>query len=366
MDLHARAPVTEAPGGVPDLRRRLLLREQAAVELRRGDARDHALAGMDALTACEPHAVGASAREQHALDIGARAQLAAALAHDRGERFHEGGAAALRHRHAAELEGARDDLRHEAAARLLGPQPRVQHPGREQAVRALGCERGGEPVARADERAAREFEQAATAELAVGLAREAEALARPELGREHAEAEIGRAHELLELAPPGGAVAGCMAVELGRVGLRRRGQEGGLPVREERRGGRIRVEVLEAVAAQVVAELRVRGGAREERVPRRHQLVREAGLGQVAARPDRTAEHLVALQHADAPAAPGEHRGARQGIHAGAHEERVELRHGAEHTSPKSHSEPGEPWGLTPPNARPRRGSRPEPGEPGV
>ena len=46
---------------------------------------------------------------------------------------------------------------------------------------------------------------------------------------------------------------------------------------------------------------------------------------------------LVALEHADAPALAREQRGARQGVDAGTHEDRVKARHGAEHTS---HSEP--------------------------
>ena len=60
---------------------------------------------------------------------------------------------------------------------------------------------------------------------------------------------LGRGHELLELALPGGAVAGRVALELGDVGLERGRQERG----RRRRGraspvGRLGVEVLEPVA----------------------------------------------------------------------------------------------------------------------
>ena len=200
-------------------------------------------------------------------------------------------------------------------------------------MRALGLERRVQPVARADQRVARERQQPATAEAAVRLAREIEALGRPQLGREHAEAVLRRGHELLELAAPGGAVAGGVALELGDVVLERRRQEGRAAVREQRRGRQVGVEVLEPVAAQVVAELRVGGGAGEERVPRRHQLVREAGRGEVVARADGPAEHVVALEHAHVPAPAREQCRARQGVDAGTNEDRVEARHGGEHTS---------------------------------
>ncbi len=68
-------------------------------------------------------------------------------------------------------------------------------------------------------------------------------------------------------------------------------------------------------------------------MPRRHQLVREAGRGQIGGGANRAAEHLVALQDAHAPALAREQRGTRQRVDAGTHEDRVEARHGAEHTS---------------------------------
>ena len=123
-----------------------------------------------------------------------------------------------------------------------------------------------------------------------------------------------------------------MAGELLDVVLERRGQEGGAPVGEKRCRRKLGVEVFETMAAQVVAELAVGSRPRKERVPRSHQLVREAGRGQVVHGSDRAAEHLVALQHADAPALSREQRGTRQGVDTGTHEDRVKARHGAEHT----------------------------------
>ena len=336
MDLHAGPAVAEGLGGAPGLRRHLALAQQLTVELLRRDARDDRARGRDRLAARDPDGRGATARDEHALHVGARPQLAAVLAHDARQRLHQANAAAARHGHAAELDGAGDHLRHEPRERLLGPEARVQHPGREQSVRTLGLERRADPVACAHERAARERQQSAPAETRIRLAREVEPLGRPELGREHAEAVLGRGHELAELPLPGRAVTGSVAIELGDVVLERGGQEGGAAVGEERRGRQRGVEVLEAVPRQVVAELGIGGRPREERVPRRHQLVREAGRSEVVRGADRSAEHLVALEHADAPALARKQRGARQRVDTGTHEDRVKARHGAEDTSHSS------------------------------
>ena len=61
--------------------------------------------------------------------------------------------------------------------------------------------------------------------------------------------------------------------------------------------------------------------------------MREPRRGEVAGRADRATEHVVALQHADAPARTREQRRARQGVDAGTHEDRVKARHGAEDTT---------------------------------
>ena len=333
VDLHARTAVAIGLRRLPVGRRHLALAQELPVELLGRDARDHGTRGRDRLAACQPDAGGAAARDEHALDVGTGAQLAAALAHDPGQRLDEPDAAAARHGHAAELDRAGDDLRHEAGERLLRPEAGVQHPRREQPVRALRREGRAGPVACADERAAREREQPPPAERAVGLAREVQPLRRPELGREHAEAVLGRRHERLELLLPGGPVPGRVTLELGDVVVEGRRQEGGAAVREQRRRREVGVEVLEPVAVQVVAQLGIGRRAREERVPGGHQLVREPRRREVARRADRATEHLVALQHADAPARTREQRRARQGVDAGTHEDRVKARHGAEDTT---------------------------------
>ena len=137
VDLHLAAPVAEAGGGVADVRRRVGLAEQPAVQLRRGDAGEHGPRRRDRLAAGEPHSGRAAVRDEDPLDVGVGPQLAARVADDRGETVDELDAAALRHRHPAELERAGDHLRHEAGHRLVGAEPGVEHPRREQAVRLL-------------------------------------------------------------------------------------------------------------------------------------------------------------------------------------------------------------------------------------
>ena len=142
VDLHARAAVAEGLRGLPG--RRAGPRPRAAAGRRAACGVTLAITAREAETISpsrQPHAVGAAAGDEHALDVGAGAQLAAVLAHDRRQRLDEAHAAAARHGHAAELDRAGDDLRHEARDGLLGPEARVQHPGREQAVGALGLER---------------------------------------------------------------------------------------------------------------------------------------------------------------------------------------------------------------------------------
>ena len=79
----------------------------------------------------------------------ARAQLASGVADDPRQGVDERDAPADGHGHPAELHRAGDHLRHEARDRVVRPEPRVQHPRREQAVRLLGAERRGRPVAAA-------------------------------------------------------------------------------------------------------------------------------------------------------------------------------------------------------------------------
>ena len=75
-------------------------------------------------------------------------------------------------------------------AAASGPRPGVQHPGREQAVRALGAKGLREPVAAALHDLAAEFHEAAATETPVGLDPEIQPRPRPQLGAEDAEHEL--------------------------------------------------------------------------------------------------------------------------------------------------------------------------------
>ena len=72
----------------------------------------------------------------------------------------------------------------------------MQHPRREEPVRALVLERLRRPVAAAREHVPGELDQAAPAEPPERLRAEPRAVARPELGREDAEREVGVRQEL--------------------------------------------------------------------------------------------------------------------------------------------------------------------------
>jgi hypothetical protein len=85
-----------------------------------------------------------------------------------------------------------------------------------------------------------------------------------------------------------------VALELLDVRLVGGGEERARPVREERAGRELRVQVLETARVQVVGQLGVGGRADEERVPGGEDLVREARLGQLGGL-DRAAEIIVAM-----------------------------------------------------------------------
>ena len=320
VDLHLAAAVTEAARALADVRRRVALAEQAAVELRRRHAGEHGAVGDDRLAVREADRRRLPFGDDDPLDLRLGAELAAGLAHDRRQPVDEACAAALRHRHPAQLQRARDHLRHEAGHRLVGPEAGVEHPRREQAVRALVVERVGEPVARGEERVPGELDEAAPAELPVRLAAEREALSRPELGAEHAERDVGSRHELVELPLPGVA-------ELGHVGGAVGGEVRARAVRERRRGRQVGVEVLEPEPVEVRLQLGVGGGADPERVPGGEDLVPEARRRQVVDGLDRAAEPVVPLEHAHAPAVFREQCGTRERVDAAADEDGVERRH---------------------------------------
>ena len=167
-----------------------------------------------------------------------------------------------------------------------------------------------------------ELDEAAPAEVLVGLAAEREALAGPELAPEHAERDVGAGHELVELALPRLAELGDVGGAVGRE-VRARA------VRERRRGRQVGVQVLEPEPVEVRLQLGVGGRADPERMPGGEDLVREPRRGQALDGLDRAAEPVVSLEHADPPAVLREQRGARERVDAAADEDRVESRHGA-------------------------------------
>ncbi len=198
----------------------------------------------------------------------ARLARAALLADERDQRVGELRTAAARDRHAAFLHGDRDHLRHVAGGRRVRAEAGVQHPRREQTVRALGDERRLEPVARRDEQPAREVDRPAPAEPAKRLQPERSAVTRPELGAEDPEREVGVREEVCEQRVPRSTVAWMVAIELGGVRVGGALQERAAAVGEERAGRQLRVQVLEAVPRQVVAEL-ARARRRRPRVDAR-------------------------------------------------------------------------------------------------
>jgi hypothetical protein len=96
-------------------------------------------------------------------------------------------------------------------------------------------------------------------------------------------------------------------VELGGVGVGGPQQEGGLAVRKEASRRVLGVQVLEAAACEIVPEEPARCAADPERVPAGEDVVVEPGLGDLG-RPDRTAEPVVSLDDADAPAGSRQQR----------------------------------------------------------
>ena len=258
-----------------------------------------------------------------------RPQLAARVADDPGERVDESDTAADRDRHAAELDRARDHLRHEPRDGALGAEPRVQHPRRQEAAGLVRCERPGRPVPAGRERVAGELQGPATAEPAEHPLRQSKTGTRPQLGSEHAEAEVGVRHELVELPLPRRAVTCRPAVELSDVRFERRVQEHRRAVGERGRRGEVGVHVLEAPRVELVTQLGVRSRAGEQRMPRAQHLVREAGKRVVHLGANRTAETVALLEHADAPALPREQCACRQGVDPRPDEDGIEPDHAA-------------------------------------
>ena len=182
-----------------------------------------ARAARDLLAVGEAHALAPARRARAPLDVAAGLAGAAVILDQAHERLHEPRAAAARNRHPALLHRDADHLGHEPRGGRVGAEAGVQHPGREQSVRAIRGEGVGQPVATRGQHVAGELDRASAAEPPVGLRREPEPVARPELRAEHAEREVGVRQERLDGAAP-------LFAQLGDVGLGRAEQEGRLAV----------------------------------------------------------------------------------------------------------------------------------------
>ena len=145
-----------------------------------------------------------------------------------------------------------------------------------------------------DEDVPGELDEPAAAEAAQRLPRQPRAVPRPELGREHAEREVGVRHELADRALPARPERGDVLLVRGR-------QEDALAVREERRGRQVGVQVLEPARLEVAfssayAAEPVKSGCQQAKTS-----CTKPGLGDLRG-PDRAAEPVVPLEDADAPA----------------------------------------------------------------
>ena len=293
--------------------------DQAAVELGRRDVGDHRARSRDLLAAGEADTGRLPVAYQHALDVAAGLAGAAVVLDQPHECIDEPSAAPARDRHPAFLNGDPDHLSHEARGSRVRPEPGVEHPRREQAACAFGDERLGQPVTAGDEHVARELDRPLPPEPPQALHPEAETVPRPQLGSEHAEGEVRRREERLDRAAP-------LLAQLGDVRLGRAQEKGRLAVRKERGCRVLRVQVLEPAGGELVAELGVSRAADPERMPGAEDVVQVAGLGDLG-RADRTAELVLALQHAHAPAAACKQRRAGERVDAAADDDGVEINH---------------------------------------
>ena len=295
--------------------------EQPAIQLCRRDVADHRSGPID-VAGLDLDAGRAAVPCDHVRHVDPGLAGAAVLADQSDQRVGEPCTAADGNRHSALLDRDRDHGGHVAGGGGVGPEARVEHPGCEQAVRARRRERLGQPVASRHEQAGGELGRAAASESPVGPQSEPGAVSRPQFGAEHAEREVGVREEVLEHRPPRSSVAALVPVELGGIRVGRPQEERGLPVRKQRRGRMIRVDVLEAVTREVVAEPGVRGAAHPERMPGAEDIMVKARLCDLG-RLDRTAEPVAALEHADAAARFGEQCRAGETVHAAADDDDV-------------------------------------------
>ena len=208
-----------------------------------------------------------------------------------------------------------------------GPSPVCSTQGASSPWASSRFEGVSEPVAGAREQRRGVGEETSPPEPAESLPPEADPRGRPELDSENAEREVCVGHERVEHRLPGRSVCLRVPRELGHVVLERGGEERARTIRKRGSRGELGVQVCEPAAPELVLELGVRGGAREERMPGGEHLVREARCGQVRGGLDAAAEVVVPLEDADLPAGLREKRRAREGVDPGADEDRIEGRH---------------------------------------
>ena len=243
------------------------------------------------------------------------------------ERLDEPRATPARDRHASFLDGKADDLGHEARAGRIGPEARVQHPGRQHAVRALRGEGRPQPVAARCEHGAGELDQATGAEPPKGSVGELQPVPRPQLRPEHAEGQVSVGPERLDHSAP-------LRPELGLVRLGGAQQKRSFALREECRRRQLGVQVLEVPLGQLRTELRVRSAPHPERMPRAEDIVQVARLGQLRGA-NRAAQRLLTLEHEHAPAGPGEQSSAGKGVDSAPDQDRVVLNRPRAHGTPR-------------------------------
>jgi hypothetical protein len=326
VDLHLAASVPETPR----LAGRAVAGEQVAVQLLRGDVGEDGPRRLDRLAVGDPHGSRPPTRDDDSIDPAFLLAGSAGVADDADERIDEPDPSPARDGHSPDLDRDSDHLGHEARGRIVGPEPGVEHPRREQSVRSFVLERLRRPVAAARQDVSGELDQAAAAQPAQRLRAEPYPGARPQLGREHTEGEVGVRHEPLDGLRPASA-------ELGDVLLVRGGEERRAAVREQRRSRQVGVQVLDAARLEVVPQLRVRGRAGEERMPGGEDVVNEARLSDLGGS-NRAAEPVVPLQHADAPARLREQRGRDERVDPAPDRDRVEA----------SVHRPPPPWPVRP------------------
>ncbi len=323
MNLHLGASVPEPARGLAGELGKLGPGEEPPVQLRGSDVRNHRLRRRVGAAAGDGDPGGLTSRDSHRVDVRARLEGSAALLDDPYQRLYEPDASSARNGHPAELDRDRHHLGHEAGGGRVGTEAGVQHPRREQPVHALATRTASVAQSRhvdsrfpanssVPRRPNRRYARSAS------LRPSSDQSSVP--SRPKARSAFGmKAETTRSQASPSPAAcpshsATFVACEVVRKNAR--------AVREDRGGGQVGVQVLEAARVQVVLQLRVGARADEERMPRGEDLVDEAGLCDLGG-PDRAADVIVALEHEHTPAGLREQGGAGQRVDPAADDDHV-------------------------------------------